>query len=541
MPVLKSLVAAATLAMLTWAAPLAARDFTLTILHTNDVHARIDQVTASGSSCSADNAARQRCFGGYARLSTQLAALRASRPNAITLDAGDVFQGTLFYTLAKSDAVKPFLGALGYDAMTLGNHEFDDGPAELARFLEGLTVPVVAANVDASREPLLRGRWQAHRIIEIGGERIGIVGLTTPETTITSSPGETIGFGAPIEALRREVSALQAAGVNKIVALTHLGATVDADLARQVDGVDIYVGGHSHTLLHNGEDPRRQGPYPLVVRTPSGAPALIVQAYYGGLFLGDLQVTFDGAGVVTRWEGDTIPMDARIARDPGIQAMVDRMAAPLAELRARQVGVATATLDGSSARCRFAECTLGNLIGDAMLAAASGTQARIAIQNGGGIRTSIPAGPITLGQVLEVLPFSNTLATLRLTGADIVAALEHGVSRADDARNEGTGRFPQVAGLRFGFDPSKPVGSRIRAVEVRTAAGGFAPIDPNAIYPVATNDFLRKGGDGYAMFRDKAIDAYDAGPNLEDVLTAHIQALGGTVTPTLEGRVVRID
>lgn len=541
MPVLKSLVAAATLAMLTWAAPLAARDFTLTILHTNDVHARIDQVTASGSSCSADNVARQRCFGGYARLSTQLAALRASRPNAITLDAGDVFQGTLFYTLAKSDAVKPFLGALGYDAMTLGNHEFDDGPAELARFLEGLTVPVVAANVDASREPLLRGRWQAHRIIEIGGERIGIVGLTTPETTITSSPGETIGFGAPIEALRREVSALQAAGVNKIVALTHLGVTVDADLARQVDGVDIYVGGHSHTLLHNGEDPRRQGPYPLVVRTPSGAPALIVQAYYGGLFLGDLQVTFDGAGVVTRWEGDTIPMDARIARDPGIQAMVDRMAAPLAELRARQVGVATATLDGSSARCRFAECTLGNLIGDAMLAAASGTQARIAIQNGGGIRTSIPAGPITLGQVLEVLPFSNTLATLRLTGADIVAALEHGVSRAEDARNEGTGRFPQVAGLRFGFDPSKPVGSRIRAVEVRTAAGGFAPIDPTAIYPVATNDFLRKGGDGYAMFRDKAIDAYDAGPNLEDVLTAHIQALGGTVTPTLEGRVVRID
>ena len=346
MPVLKSFVAAATLAMLTWAAPLAARDFTLTILHTNDVHARIDQVTASGSSCSADNVARQRCFGGYARLSTQLAALRASRPNAITLDAGDVFQGTLFYTLAKSDAVKPFLGALGYDAMTLGNHEFDDGPAELARFLEGLTVPVVAANVDARREPLLRGRWQAHRIIEIGGERIGIVGLTTPETTITSSPGETIGFGAPIEALRREVSALQAAGVNKIVALTHLGVTVDADLARQVDGVDIYVGGHSHTLLHNGEDPRRQGPYPLVVRTPSGAPALIVQAFFGGLFLGDLQVTFDGAGVVTRWEGDTIPMDARIGRDPGIQALVDRMAAPLAELRARQVGVATATLDG---------------------------------------------------------------------------------------------------------------------------------------------------------------------------------------------------
>jgi 5'-nucleotidase/UDP-sugar diphosphatase len=541
MPLRKFVCAAATLAMLTWATPLVARDFTLTVLHTNDVHARIDQVTASGSFCSAENAARQRCFGGYARLATKLATLRASRPNAITLDAGDVFQGTLFYTLAKSNAVKPFVEALGYDAMTLGNHEFDDGPAELARFLDGLAVPVVAANVDASREPLLRGRWRAHRIIEIGGERIGIVGLTTPETTITSSPGETIVFGEPIEALRREVSTLQAAGVNKIVALTHLGAVVDADLARQVDGVDVYVGGHSHTLLHNGDEPRRQGPYPLVVRTPSGAPALIVQAYFGGLFLGDLQVTFDSAGVVTRWEGDTIPMDARIPRNPAIQEMVDRMAAPLAELRARQVGFATTTLDGSSARCRFAECTLGNLIADAMLAAASGTQARIAIQNSGGIRTSIPAGPITLGQVLEVLPFSNTLATLRLTGADIVAALEHGVSRAEDARNEGTGRFPQVAGLRFGFDPSRPVGNRIRAVEIRTAEGGFAPIDPAAVYPVVTNDFLRKGGDGYAVLRDKAIDVYDAGPNLEDVLTAHIQALGGTVAPGLEGRVIRIE
>jgi 5'-nucleotidase len=425
--------------------------------------------------------------------------------------------------------------------MTLGNHEFDDGPAELARFLDGLSVPVVSANVDVAREPRLAGRWSSSRIVEVGGQRIGIIGLTTAETPVSSSPGPTIGFLAHAQTLRREVAALQAAGVNKIVALTHVGAAEDAALAAAVDGVDIFVGGHSHSLLHNGADPRKEGPYPVVVRTPSGAPALIVHAFYGGMFLGDLQVVFDAAGVATSWTGDTIAMDAKVARDPAIQAMVDRMAAPIAELRGRQVGVAAVPLDGSSDNCRFRECNFGNLIADAMLRAAAPRGARVAIQNGGGIRTSIPAGPVTLGQVLEVLPFSNMLATFDLSGADIVAALEQGVGRADNPRNEGTGRFPQVAGLRFSFEPGKPAGGRIRSVEIRGADGSFAPIDPAASYTVVTNDFLRKGGDGYAMFRDKARNAYDAGPNLEDVLVEHIRALGGPASPALDGRITRIE
>jgi 5'-nucleotidase len=198
-------------------------------------------------------------------------------------------------------------------------------------------------------------------------------------------------------------------------------------------------------------------------------------------------------------------------------------------------------LDGSSDNCRFRECNFGNLIADAMLRAAAPRGARVAIQNGGGIRTSIPAGPVTLGQVLEVLPFSNMLATFDLSGADIVAALEQGVGRADNPRNEGTGRFPQVAGLRFSFEPGKPAGGRIRSVEIRGADGSFAPIDPAASYTVVTNDFLRKGGDGYAMFRDKARNAYDAGPNLEDVLVEHIRALGGPASPALDGRITRIE
>ncbi len=531
----------AAMVALSVAAPaMAQQDFTMSIIHTNDVHSRIDQVTATGSFCTPQNAEQNRCFGGYPRLATKIRELRAARPNPVVLDAGDVFQGTLFYTLAKSDAVKPFLNAIGYDMMTLGNHEFDDGPAELAKFLDGLRVPVVTANIDVSKEPRLQGKWLSHRVMVVGGQRVGVIGLTTSETPLTSSPGDTVAFGEHVEALKREVAALQAVGVNKIIALTHVGALVDQQLARAVDGVDVFVGGHSHTLLHNGADNRKEGPYPIVVNTPSGAPALVVQSFYGGIFLGDLQVTFDSRGVVTKWEGDTILMDAKVARDPELQAMVERMAAPLAELRSRPVGTAGVALDGSSASCRFGECNFGNLITDAMLEATKSHQTTIAIQNGGGIRTSIAVGPITFGQVLEVLPFSNALATFQIAGAEIVAALESGVGRAENPQNDGTGRFPQVAGMRYSFDPSKPVGSRIVKVEVKLPDGAFAPIDPAATYNVVTNDFVRKGGDGYAMFKDKARNAYDAGPNLEDVVAEFIRSRG-TVAPALEGRITRVN
>jgi 5'-nucleotidase / UDP-sugar diphosphatase len=541
MNVKNTLFAGAALVALASAAPaMAQQDFTLSIIHTNDVHSRIDQVAASGSFCTPQNAQANRCFGGYPRLATKIRELRGTRPNPLVLDAGDVFQGTLFYTMAKSDAVKPFLNAIGYDAMTLGNHEFDDGPGELAKFLDGLKVPVVTSNIDVSKEPRLQNKWLSHRVLLAGGQRIGVIGLTTRETPVTSSPGDTVAFGAHVDALKREVAALQAVGVNKIIALTHVGAGEDQALARAVDGVDVFVGGHSHTLLHNGADNRKEGPYPIVVNTPSGAPALVVTAFYGGIFLGDLQVTFDSRGIAKSWAGDTILMDASVPRDPELQAMVERMSAPLAELRARPVGSAGVALDGSNASCRFGECNFGNLIADAMLAAAKPQGATIAIQNGGGIRTSIPEGQITFGQILEVLPFSNALATFQIEGAEIVAALENGVGRADNPQNEGTGRFPQVAGLRYTFDPSKPAGSRIVSVEVRAADGSFAPIDRAATFTVVTNDFVRKGGDGYAMFKDKAKNAYDAGPNLEDTVAEFIRAQG-TVAPRIEGRITRVN
>jgi 5'-nucleotidase len=319
--------------------------------------------------------------------------------------------------------------------------------------------------------------------------------------------------------------------------LTHIGYSEDQGLAAQVDGVDVYVGGHSHTFLETGND-KAAGPYPTVVKTPSGAPALVVQAGSYGTHLGLLDVTFDSAGVVTAWDGKPVALSNDVALDAAVADKVSQLNVPLAQLRRQPVGEARVELVGTSDACRFGECNLGNLIADAMLWATRGQGTQVAIQNGGGIRSGIPAGQVTMGNVIEVLPFSNTVATFDVTGADLLASLESGVSRAHDKTTSGTGRFPQVAGLRYAFDPAKPEGARISSVEVRDAGGAYRPVDPSATYKAVTNNFVRAGGDGYSLFA-KAKNAYDYGPNLETVVSEYIRTTG-PVAPAVEGRIRRV-
>jgi 5'-nucleotidase/UDP-sugar diphosphatase len=517
------------------AAGAAGPDYQLRILHVNDVHARYDQITATGGFCTPKDEAEKKCIGGAARLQTKLKELRGD--NALFLDAGDQFQGTLFYTQYKHGAVQTMLGMLNPDAQTLGNHEFDDGPAGLRPYLDAVSWPVLSANTDTSREPRLKDRYKPYTIVVKNGQRIGIVGLTTAETPITSSPGPTVAFRNEAQALTRAVAALKARGVDKILALTHIGYSEDQALAAQVDGVDVYVGGHSHTFLETGND-KAAGPYPTVVKSPSGAPALVVQAGSYGTHLGLLDVTFDAAGVVKAWEGRPVALSNDVALDPAVADKVSQLNVPLAQLRRQPVGEAKVELVGTSDACRFGECNLGNLIADSMLWATKGQGTQIAIQNGGGIRSGIPAGQVTMGNVIEVLPFSNTIATFDVTGADLLASLESGVSRAHDRTTSGTGRFPQVAGLRYAFDPAKPEGTRISSLEIRDAKGGYRPVDPLATYKAVTNNFVRAGGDGYSVFA-KAKNAYDYGPNLETVLAEYIRTTG-PVAPAVEGRIRRV-
>ena len=321
--------------------------------------------------------------------------------------------------------------------------------------------------------------------------------------------------------------------------LSHIGYADDQTLAAAIDGIDVIVGGHSHTLLSNTVE-GASGPYPTVVDSPSGAPVLIVQAEAYGKYLGNLEVAFDADGVPTAWQGEPILLDASVAEDPDVLARVQALGQPLEELRNTVVGQSAIDLDGSRESCRFGECTMGNLIADAMLWATQNDGTQVAIENGGGIRASLPAGDVTMGGVLEVLPFGNMAATLGLKGSDLLLALESGVGRAENPDNEGTGRFPQVAGIRFSWDGSKPAGERIVSAEVRNADGSFSAVDPDAVYQVVTNDFLRRGGDEYTVFAEAAINPYDFGSPLDQILADYITAFS-PVNPTIEGRITRVD
>ncbi len=502
----------------------ASADYKLTILHTNDFHARFEPISKYDSGCGAEDNAEGKCFGGSARLATAIASARARTNNSILVDGGDQFQGTLFYTYYKGKLAAEMMNRLGYDAMTVGNHEFDDGPEVLRGFMDAVDFPVVMSNADVSGEPHLAGVLKKSVVIERGGEKLGLIGLTPQDTDELASPGPNVIFTAPADAVQGEVDRLTAEGVTKIIVLSHSGYGVDMAVAKATTGVDVIVGGHSNTLLSNTSD-RAAGPYPTMVNGVA-----IVQAYAYGKFLGELNVTFDDAGNVTEATGEPLIMDGQVAEDAGVVARIAEAAAPLEEVRNRVVAEAATAIGGDRAVCRSQECSMGSLIADAMLDRVKDQGIQIAIQNGGGIRASIDSGPITMGEVLTVLPFQNTLSTFEVKGAVLKEALENGVSQIE----EGAGRFAQVAGLTYAIDASQPVGSRISEIMVMEN-GASVPLDPAKVYGVVSNNYVRNGGDGYKMFQS-AMNAYDFGPDLADV-TAEFLARQGPFTPYTDGRI----
>ncbi len=252
--------------------------FELTILHSNDVHGRLAPTLPFGSECTPAHKAENKCLGGAARMANAVAAVRAEGGPVLLLDAGDQFQGTLFYTHYKGQAAVQVMNRLGYDAMAVGNHEFDDGPETLARFAAAAHFPLLAANMDVSADPTLAGKVAPWVVLNAGGEKIGVIGLITEETPSISSTGDHIRFVPLAGALRRAVAELEAEGIDKIVALGHVGYWRNIDLARTVAGADIIVGGHSHTYLLS-DDSAAAGPYPTVARSPRSETVLIVQAY----------------------------------------------------------------------------------------------------------------------------------------------------------------------------------------------------------------------------------------------------------------------
>jgi 2',3'-cyclic-nucleotide 2'-phosphodiesterase / 3'-nucleotidase / 5'-nucleotidase len=509
--------------------------FPLTVLHTNDTHANLDTTSAP------DNILRRV---------TAIQDAKASSANPLLLDAGDVFSGTLYFNKYEGQADLEFMNLAGYDAMTFGNHEFDKGPQTLESFIKKAGFPFVSSNVNFSKDAVLKdyfkneagqpgapGQIYPALVMEVGGEKVGLFGLTTEDTANISSPGD-VTFENATEKAAASVAMLQAQGINKIIAVSHLGYDKDLELAKQVEGIDIIVGGHTHTKLDEA----------VVDRTHS-APKLIVQTGEKGQFLGKLEAVFDTGGVLTAWDETLISVDAKNADGSYVipahskaKAIFDSKYKPgIEELKKQTVGQTAVDLNGVRADVRTKETNLGNLIADGMLhaARAAGTNAVMALQNGGGIRASIGKGTVTQGGVLEVLPYNNDLVTITLTGREIVEALENGVSKlpAQD------GRFPHVAGMRFTYDSSKPENSRIEQVEVKNG-NAYTPLDLDASYELATNVFTAKGGDYYASFGRAYLDGRVNLLYLPDyqVFTDYLKHLG-TVTADsspVEGRIVDV-
>lgn len=558
--------------------------YKLRIIHTNDHHARIEpaNVTIQSSPSSVT-----RNFGGVARRKTLFDNIRSTNSGndgLLFLDAGDVFQGTLYFNQYKGYADLEFYRQLGYDALTIGNHEFDNGDQDLASFIAGATagtypnppsglpgtlpgsnIPVLSANITVSGGPLQGANIQPRIIKTVGSKKIGIFGLTTPETPILSSPSPNVSFGSDLVAIAQaQIDALRTAGCEIVIGLTHIGYTVDLDLASKLYGLNVIVGGHSHTPLLPGSAAgiplgvSAADVYPKVVTGKDGKDVIVVTDWEWGKWIGDITFGFNASGELVSAEspGTVTPVWADglgtraklpnegdpITADTAFQTRItDVYQPPIKALQQTKIGATAIKLNGDRADVRTRETNLGDLIADAMrerLQKATDNPAGlpiVAIANGGGIRASINAGDVTVGNVLEVLPFGNTLARVDLTGAQLLAALENGVSQVEST----AGRFPQVAGLRFIWSRLNKAGSRVRKVWILVGST-YEELDPSKTYRVATNNFMLTGGDGYTAFT-QGTNKLDSGLILADVVQAVITARSenGTkpLTQDIDGRI----
>lgn len=465
---------------------------TVTIFHTNDIHSRIEEGKYAGM--------------GMAKIAT----LVSEADNALLLDAGDTLHGQTIATLVEGESVIRVMNAVGCSAMVPGNHDFNYGYERLVELAEMAEFPIICANVKKGEDYL----FTPYIIEEVAGKKIGIFGLATPETLWKSHPDNTKGltFIDPVEAAKAMVQELQGQ-VDLIVALAHLGQDPSTEVtslkvAQEVPEINLIVDGHSHT------------PDSEVQSTDS---TVIVSAGEYSKELGKVEVIFDDAGITIEAEIISKEDAADVAEKQEVVDLIEQIKSEQAVVLSEVVGETEVELIGERAFVRTGETNLGNLITDAMRYVSG---ADIALTNGGGIRASIDKGEITMGEIITVLPFGNYVVVKKVQGKDIIEALKHGIS----AWPESQGAFPHVSGLSYTIDLTSE--ERITNVKVNGE-----PIDEEAYYTVATNDFLAAGGDGYTVFTDAEHVAEFGG--LDEILADYIRTQG-TVSPEVEGRIIGV-
>jgi 5'-nucleotidase / UDP-sugar diphosphatase len=455
--------------------------------------------------------------GGLARLLTLRKAAQAQNPNTLFLLSGDTISPSVESITYKGAQMIDAWNAVGLDYATFGNHEFDFGPDVLKERMKESKFGWIAANVIDKKTGKPFGGAQPFVVREFGGVKIGIFGLVLPETKTTSSAGDDVDFRSPCDTARAMVAELRGQGVKVIVALTHLSMREDKEVAR-CSNVNLIVGGHEHSLLQS-----HAGTAPIFKMTADGREM-------GQIDLNISKTT----GELESIDWKIIPVTAETANEaPEFTSVLTKYQDLLNQL-AKDVGQSSVPLDARSAENRTQETNVGNFVADAFRKA---TNADVALLNGGSVRADqlIPAGPLTVRDVLSILPFKNKLVKIQITGATLRAALEHGVSRsAEDAE---PGRFPQVSGIQFSFDASKPAGSRVVDVKVNGQ-----PLADSKKYTLTTSTFVAlKFGDGYTVFKDATVILPPEQAPIDSGALQNAISAVGSIAPAVEGRIKRLD
>ncbi|MBT1064224.1 5'-nucleotidase C-terminal domain-containing protein [Bowmanella sp. Y26] len=530
----------------------------LNILHTNDHHSYFESQTmdlALDYDAQTQGSEKVRVqLGGFSRIASAIEEYRD--PNTLVLNSGEL-NGTLYFSLFKGEVDIQVFNYLGLDAYQLGNHEFDEGDAHLADLIDMANFPIIAGNVHPTAQSPLYGKPILPRVIkEIDGEKVAIIGVLKVEKTRESSMvSEFVSFTDEVESVKAQVNELQAEDINKIIVLSHLGYEFDKQLASQVNGIDIIIGGDTHDVLDSTGELAQMGiavdgEYPTKVNNPEGKPVYIAQAWEYAKGLGRLNIKFDAQGNVEDIQGNLELLVAdqfqvqdaenkwvaandvqqqainqritamtsirTIAADTAVDAILAPYKQELESFKQSQLGHVEQTMPFTRIPTAFAagEQPSGSfaaqVVADAFLHYLP--KADVAIQNAGGVRAELHQGPFTVADAYQILPFSNTVVTLDLTGAEILQVLNEALEYAQGI-SASTGAFPYSSHLRYDVVLNAAAQQGIKNLEIKDrTTGQWQPIDLQAIYSVATNSFTALGKDGYLTFgqvREARPDAFE--------------------------------
>lgn len=501
---------------------------------------RFEEIDTSASSCDPDT---EVCVGGYARLVTKAKELQASKAelNPILLNAGDNFQGTLWYNIGRWNVTAQFLNMLPVDAQTIGNHEFDHDIEGIVPYLEISNTPTVIANIDDSLEPTFQGKYTKSMVIEKYDRKIGVIGAILRTTNTIAKTGNLI-FTNEAEAVSEEAERLKNEGVDIIIVLSHCGLDRDQEIA-QLGGpnIDLIVGGHSHSFLWSGADlPSIDSPaasYPVVVTQDDGHQVLIVQASAYTKYLGDITLYFDDEGIVQHYEGAPHFLSNDVVRDPDVMEAIEPWKEIIDVSGQRVVGMLK--VRASATGCYSGECLMGSMQAEAMLHSVlesesdddGWTYATIAITNPGGVRAALSAGVLTYSDLVMTTPFENSIDSMELEGKYIREALEFSARYTSPS-------ILQIAGMKVVFNMTMPAYSRVVSLEAICRlcdVPRYEAMNDDEWYRLVVNNFLLENGDNFAMIRDNARNHIIREIDI-DALTNYVEAMTPIAVVTPHGR-----